>query len=197
MRGNYSRYSKRDTVESRLSIDVRELHRGGYLEPGQVSSWRWAYWDGSLIDQVTAKAGDDFVLLFHGRTQQFVAIDRTDCHLGGQRPWFLCPGSSCRKRCARLFSGRDGYLCRDCQNLAYQSTRESETFQAMNRASVIRIKLGGSGSLHAPFPEKPKGMWWRTYEKMADNAHRDSAIGFEGIARQYEELEKFLNKIGR
>jgi len=36
----------------------------------------------------------------------------------------------------------------------------------MERARKIQVRLGGSPSLFDPFPGKPKGMWWKTYERL-------------------------------
>jgi hypothetical protein len=34
------------------------------------------------------------------------------------------------------------------------------------KAQAVRERLGGSPSLDDPFPEKPRGMHWRTYRKL-------------------------------
>jgi hypothetical protein len=36
-------------------------------------------------------------------------------------------------------------------------------YQAFYPAEKIRERLGGSANMMKPFPEKPKGMHWRTY----------------------------------
>jgi hypothetical protein len=40
----------------------------------------------------------------------------------------------------------------------------------MSQAQKIRKRLGGSVNLDEPFPEKPKGMHWRTYRKLGARA---------------------------
>ena len=42
--------------------------------------------------------------------------------------------------------------------------------RALGRAQAIRMKLGGSPSLIEDFPLKPKGMQWRTYERLKRQA---------------------------
>src|SRR5215472_3911589 len=37
-------------------------------------------------------------------------------------------------------------------------------------AQTIRMKLGGSGSLADKFPDRPKGMHWRTYYQLKEEA---------------------------
>jgi hypothetical protein len=87
----------------------------------------------------------------------------TDQPFGGQRRWFVCP--SCRRRCSVLFGGTH-YRCRKCWNLAYQSQHDDARFRALSKARKLRRRLGGSESTDDPFPDKPKGMHWRTYERV-------------------------------
>lgn len=113
-----------------------------------------------------------------------VLLDRTQCNYGGERTWFLCPANGCSRRVAILYSGSI-FACRHCHNLAYDSQRESPYDRALSRAQDIRMRLGGSGSLADDFPEKPKGMHWRTYNQLcieAEEAQNQSwaALDFEG-----------------
>jgi hypothetical protein len=39
------------------------------------------------------------------------------------------------------------------------------------KTQAIRMKLGGSPSLVEDFPEKPKGMHWRTYDRLRQKAN--------------------------
>ena len=39
--------------------------------------------------------------------------------------------------------------------------------ELLTRAQNKRVRLGGSGSLDEAFPPKPKGMHWRTYNRLA------------------------------
>ena len=57
-------------------------------------------------------------------------------------------------------------LCRHCYALVYESRRENSMTHALRRAQDIRERLGGSANMTKPFPEKPKGMHWRTYERL-------------------------------
>jgi hypothetical protein len=40
------------------------------------------------------------------------------------------------------------------------------------KVQKIRRRLGGSASLLELFPEKPRGMWWRTYRNLREEAQR-------------------------
>ena len=42
--------------------------------------------------------------------------------------------------------------------------------RGIGRARKIRVQLGGTANLFADFPEKPKGMHWRTYMRLREPA---------------------------
>ncbi len=47
------------------------------------------------------------------------------------------------------------------------------------------MKLGGSPSLADPFPDKPKGMWWRTYWRLRKEAEEAEYRYSFGVAQQF------------
>jgi hypothetical protein len=40
----------------------------------------------------------------------------------------------------------------------------------MRRAQMIKMRLGGNNDPLEPFPQKPRGMHWRTYQQLCDQA---------------------------
>jgi hypothetical protein len=108
--------------ESCPSIDVRQWHREGRLEPGQRFSWSWMA--GSITVQVECAAVVlSYRYCFSGSNewksiQQRVPISLTACHFGGQRPWFVCSaycnGRHCGRRVAVLYAAGDLFACRRC-----------------------------------------------------------------------------------
>ena len=58
------------------------------------------------------------------------------------------------------------FACRHCKGLAYASQRESDDDRAARRAERIRKRLGWiPGFLNGP-EGKPKGMHWRTFNRL-------------------------------
>jgi hypothetical protein len=63
------------------------------------------------------------------------------------------------------------FLCRHCYNLRSESQNENEMYRALRRAQKIGERLGGSANMMEPFPEKPKEVHWRTYERLSRGYH--------------------------
>ncbi len=177
-------YGGRTTCESCPSIDVHRWHREGRLRTGQSFSCSWTY-GGEPSGSISVRTEADAVVLsFQSHswgesewksTEQRVPITWTMCHLGGRRPWFLCSayagGRRCGRHVAKLYlGGNPVFACRHCYGLAYASQQESPSYRGISRARKIRMQLGGSANLMDPFPEKPRRMHWRTYQRLQERA---------------------------
>jgi hypothetical protein len=155
-----SRSSGKLTVDACQSIDVRDWSRQGLLNP-HVSLFS----DGGLY---LTRRQDRLDLSYHDHGElrrDFIRLTSTPCPYGGRRLWFLCPTMACRRRVAKLYLRDGSFRCRGCHRLAYASQREARCYQAMNRAHKIQQRLGGPPGFAYPFPPKPKGMHWRTYDR--------------------------------
>ena len=173
--GNRYRWSSKSTVESCRAIDVRRWKRDGLLSAGAHFSCYWTNYDGTRASISVHVEPSAVVLVYRCRegdnewedVEQRIPLSRTDCNLGGERPWFLCSvysnGVYCGRRVAKLYGAGSLFACRRCYDLAYQSQHEPPHGRALHRAQKIRLRLGGSASSVEPFPDKPKGMHWRTY----------------------------------
>jgi len=87
----------------------------------------------------------------------------TEQPLGGRRRWIIC--RSCNRRCRVLYGGAY-FRCRQCYQATYPSQYESIRVSGLSKAERARDKLGAEPGLIHPFPQKPKGMHWRTYRRL-------------------------------
>jgi hypothetical protein len=201
--GNRHRYGTKSTVKGRTSLDINRWAREGHLSPGSSFSWQWTWGDGkksSISVQVEAPLSIRLTYRhrYAGETDwtdvdQSIALERTPCHFGGERVWFRCPG--CGRRVAKLYSVGCHYVCRHCGKLVYESQREDATLRALTRANRLLRKIDPASYLMAPFPEKPKGMHWRTYERLALAALAAGHEAVLGYREQVARLEAGLSRI--
>ena len=186
--------SGRRTVESCRSIDVNRLHHEGCLRAGWAGAWQWDR-DGENVASINLRAEADRLHLSHRvrigggeweDVEETVRIVRVPCPFGGVRPYFICPGVvngiACGRRVAKLHGPGRYFLCRHCYRLAHASQREGEGDRALRRANKIRQRLGGEPGMADPFPEKPKGMWRRTYECLREQACEAEMLADEVFA---------------
>lgn len=184
-------YGANDTTSNYRAIDVRRWKRDGLLTPGSTFNWQWTR-DGEKVGSIQVRVESRSVNLIYrsraGRDEWVdqdysVWLDWTPCKLGGERPWFRCPARGCGQRVAILFGGRI-FACRKCYKLAYLSQRETWDDRAARRADRIRDKLGWRrGILNGPGP-KPKGMHWRTFERLTAEHDRYVQASLTGIAER-------------
>ncbi|MDF1806853.1 hypothetical protein [Hyphomonas sp.] len=87
----------------------------------------------------------------------------TEQPFGGRRRWILC--RSCNRRCRVLYGGAY-FRCRQCYQATYPSQYETIRVRGLSRAERIRDQLGGEPGFLNPFPDKPKGMHWRSYRRI-------------------------------
>lgn len=172
-------YGAKDTTVDYRSIDVRRWMRDGMLTPHRTFVTKWLR-NEEIVGSIQVQTEPDWVILTYRhrsggedwKDQSYpVYLDWTNCHLGGQRPWFLCPADGCGRRVAILYGARI-FACRHCYELAYPSQREADYDRFARRADKIRERLGWrQGILNPKGWTKPKGMHWRTFERL--NAQHD------------------------
>jgi hypothetical protein len=163
-------YGGKTTVESCQSIDVLHWNRLGYFRYSPWFSWVRTR-DGERLASVEIQHhsvilkyrshsyGDDW-----SDVEQRVTIAWTPCRFGGERPWFVCSVQSCGRWVTKLY-GRL-FACRRCHRLAYECQQESTRHRGLAKARKIRMQLGGSANMFDEFPDKPKHMHWRTYNRL-------------------------------
>jgi len=172
------------------SIDLGWLNRKKLLNPGQWSSIRWSvrgketgsiklklFGGGVELNYRARQRGEDWQQI-----EEVIPLVETTTNFAGRRQWFQC--LSCSRRC-RIIYGGVWFRCRKCQGLRYESQYEPPFARAASRALKIRDKLGGKGGIDEPFPEKPKGMRWRTYGRLMALDERLQRTWVGGIAAHF------------
>ena len=164
------------TIEGCRSIDIRRWQKEALLVNGVAFLWQWRTADGELTGDIRVHVLGQAVKLAYRHKSQgsvwqaqnyTVGLARTRCTLGGQRPWFLCPARGCGRRVALLYGAGGVFACRHCYRLTYPSQREGHDDRAMRRADAIRARLGWSPGIWGGHEGKPKGMHWKTYQRLA------------------------------
>lgn len=143
---------------------------------GKSLSCRWYLNDlirvtTQMILAQTGKPKEEYFIMKHGGNGSAkVLFARTACNYGGYRIWFVCP--ECNRRTSALYIGLGRYACRRCWRLPYQSQSRGKVDRLLDRAEEIESMIEGE------YGEKPKGMHWKTYERLQWEARdlRDRAF---------------------
>jgi hypothetical protein len=170
--GSGRRWSSKKTTSAYRQLDVRRWQREGLLV--RSGSFVCGWWHVDVVPPSNIHGQPEWLILFRldRRDETYpVRLQWTPCNYGGSRVWFHCPVEHCGQRVAILYAN-GSVACRSCRQLTYQSQQDSAKYRALHRAEDIRQNLGGSPCIVDPFPEKPQGMHWRTYERLALEATR-------------------------
>ncbi|MFZ3582575.1 hypothetical protein ACOI1H_10440 [Loktanella sp. DJP18] len=164
------------------ALPIGKLATDGWLDGGGTCSFIWSR-AGHRTGDINVTAAEGHVVLSYrsrstgGDWQDMkypVQIDRTRCHLGGTRAWFLCPARGCGRRVATLYGGTV-FACRHCHGLAYPSENESRRDRTVRQADKLRERLDWPpGIFNGSDWGRPKHMHRATYQR---------------LEAQYDELE--------
>lgn len=170
---NSGRHGGKSTTGDMWALDIRRIQRAGRLKPGQSFNWQWTR-NGERVANINIRTDIDRVTLNYqardrgGEWQQVnypVHVNWTACNFGGQRPWWICPAAGCGRRVAILYGGKV-YACRHCYRLAYPTQRQQSHDRACSMADKLRDRLGWEAGILNGNGGKPKGMHWRTFERL-------------------------------
>ncbi|MFO1371429.1 MAG: hypothetical protein U1F42_03225 [Candidatus Competibacteraceae bacterium] len=190
--GRHWHFGAKDTTDDYRVLDVRRWQREGYLEPGRWFGWQWTR-DGETVASIQVRAESDRVILSYRhqsgggewKSEEYpVYLDRTPCTYGDVRAWFRCPARGCGRRVAILYGGAI-FACRRCYRLAYPSQREASHERATRRADKIRARLGWEPGILNGEDGKPKGMHWRTYERLSAEVEKWTAVSAVEVMRRF------------
>ncbi|MFZ2999699.1 MAG: hypothetical protein WA071_05175 [Undibacterium umbellatum] len=155
------------------------MARKGLLKSARAFKWQWS--NGSEIDCHIYSDAIELRYATIARPMQNyrIEIGETICNYGGTRSWFICP--YCQHRSAKLYLKLSRFACRCCQRLRYQSQALDPLARNQWSYSKLQKRLI-DGEI------KPKGMHWRTYERIKDqliDIDIKVSMTFDAMASQF------------
>ena len=194
----------KSTTSDMRALDVRRLQRDGLLTPGRAFGWNWSR-NGETIASIQMRTEAERVILnYRSRSngdewkamEYPVSLEWTGCNLGGKRAWFLCPAQGCGRRVAILYGG-SVFACRHCHKLNYQCQRETDDDRFARRADKIRERLKWDAGILNGNGWKPKGMHWRTFERLSAEHDAFVSASLAGMAKRLGLFENRLEAMNR
>ncbi|MEF8766366.1 MULTISPECIES: hypothetical protein [Candidatus Accumulibacter] len=195
--GRHWHFGAKCTTEDSRPLDIRRLQQAGVLMSGQCFWWQWTV-NGRAVANIQGRvAADGVVLLYRHRSgndenwqdvEQPVRFDHTPCTYGGARRWWVCP--SCGRRVAVLYGPGNLFACRQCYHLVYASQREAEDDRARRQAEKLRRRLGWPAGIANPDGGKPKGMHWRTFERLTAAHDVCAEASLAGVTKWLESMKR-------
>jgi hypothetical protein len=187
-------------------LDINQLREKGCLRPGWSGACQWT--DGNKVCSINLSADSERLHLSYkvrvgdGRWEdmaEVIPIVHLPCRFGGNRPFFICPGpgdgNDCGRRISKLYLSHRYFLCRHCNQLAYASQYEQPWQRALRRANKLKQRLGIDVGIAEPFPDKPKGMWARTYGCFLDEILEAELLAYEAQANMLKRLAQVNNDL--
>jgi len=123
------------------ALGIKELSRGGWLDPFSKYDWAWRTDKGAHQTTVTITVLMDaleLVFLMYGvaGVHQRVQLTYSLGPQGGKRPWFICP--TCPRRVGVLYHANGlPFRCRTCCKLAYPSQYPSRNRSYGRQARMV------------------------------------------------------------
>jgi hypothetical protein len=184
------------TVESALRLDIDSMLRWRAIRPGFhiTGEMTLNLYDDKIdvkFESNVGKAGDGWLRLRYEMTDYWsceeleiedkIYLATTRPHFGGLRWWFVCPRLNRRARKLYLPLGGRHFWSRRAYRLAYASQRETDFDRALRRARKLYDRLGGDPA-DDEYPDKPKRMRWRTYNRLMDKLVAADEVTDERLA---------------
>ncbi|MDB4002506.1 hypothetical protein N9449_07340 [Oceanospirillaceae bacterium] len=187
---------KKSTTEEVKRIDIRYMRKRGLLKPSTQGSLRWTCRGEPSGDIRYTCSQNQLKLNYRHRehggewqsVEQHIPFDRTPCHYGGERLWFLCP--RCRKRVAVLYGADVLFLCRHCYQLPYASQNQGYLDKLIDQKHklgerIFQVYESGDGW------GKKKGMHWSTFDRLYRKYKALDQAWCIGVARCFPSFTDF------
>lgn len=204
-----ARWRERVPLESGLKLDINRLIREEAIRPGEHAIWSviWKTPAGRLYDSANIVADlrpgkFPHVTIKHGGREQEISLCFAHRHFGGKQWYFTCAWTNERVSVlwkppgSRIFASRQFFG----RQVAYYSQFETPRDRALSAARDIRRRVGGPDCISCldPFPEKPKGMRWATYERLQHKCEQyerfSLAIAYVAVRRLASHVEARKSK---
>ena len=174
-------------AEHMKRLDLALLERRGYLRGGPYRySWSWGSEPVGSIVLLAVASGLKLMYRTRMGEDEWRSVDElvpflwTPMRFGGSRRWFQC--LSCGRRCRVLFGGRR-FRCGRCHQVHYATQSESRADRATRAMFKIVRRLDPEEDCN-DLPPKPKGMHWRTYNRLVDRYEKyDQRWSLEAMRR--------------
>lgn len=192
--GRRTSYGGKPETNDSMPLDIRKITRKGLLSVGNRFSWQWLVND-QPVAGISIRVDFQSMLLSYQMKStgevvaQRVRTQTTPCHLGGERHWFTCP--RCNKRVAVLYAPGRYFACRQCGGLTYATQKENMSDRASTKANKLRTRLGWELGILNGEGVKPKGMHWKTYNRLKSQHDALVQISLYGMGHKLG----FLNMV--
>ncbi|MEJ1938352.1 hypothetical protein WDZ92_49790, partial [Nostoc sp. NIES-2111] len=110
-----------------------------------------------------------------GPQDQTIVLRTIPCHFGGHRWAFVCPVRRCRVTRLYLPNGGSTFAGRLAYRLGYQSQRGTREDRAWTVIREVNSRLGEPEAQRLYWPQKPKWMRWRTYDRLCEQRNAAEA----------------------
>lgn len=193
--GSWCRWSKTLKVEDCACLNVSWLKKHGAIIPDKAVSGVWHWSSGQNKSSVSflfdlTNSQNMFLRLRYdavSSNQSYdykIRLERTGMHFGGYRYWLICPYTN--KRSAKLYLADTGkmFASREALGLKYESQSEDYKYRMVRK----KHKIFSGFKTDYSFPMRPKGMHYKTFDRLSDKYLAQEAL-CDGI------LFRLINKI--
>ncbi len=198
-----ARWRERVPLESGLKLDINHLIREDVIRPGEHAIWCVSFRSssGRIYDRASTVADMrpgrfPHLKIKHCGREQEISLCFAHRHFGGRQWYFTCPGTHEQVSVLWKPPGSPIFASRQFfgRQVAYGSQFETPRDRALSAARDIRRGIGGPDCISCidPFPQKPKGMHWATYDRLQQKCEQ-----YEGfsLAMAYASVRRLQTRI--